>query len=77
VIVHGWDLAVATGRRYWFELDPVGAAYELEVATVAQNPTGGAGLFGPPVPVAEALLLEWLIGLTGRDPTRRPQPSNP
>ena len=55
VVVHGWDLAVATGRPY----DPDPAAVETCLAFVSsfEPPEGGAaddgGLFGPPVPVPD------------------------
>jgi uncharacterized protein (TIGR03086 family) len=73
VIVHGWDLAVATGQPYICDSDLIQAAYGFVQSTVAQNPHGSPGLFGPPVSVAEgAPLLDRLIGLTGRDPDWRP-----
>lgn len=69
VIVHGWDLAVATGQPYICDSDLIQAAYGFVESTVAQNPNGSPGLFGPPVSVAKgAPLLDRLIGLTGRDP---------
>ncbi|GIH77104.1 TIGR03086 family metal-binding protein [Planobispora longispora] len=77
VIVHGWDLAVATGQPYP-GADPaltetlteaLTTAYRWVGAVAAQNPDGSPGLFGPPVPVpGDAPLLERLLGLTGRDP---------
>jgi len=69
VIVHGWDIAVASGQRFACESHLLEAAYGFVHASVARNPHGSPGLFGPPVPVPDdAPLLERLIGLTGRDP---------
>jgi uncharacterized protein (TIGR03086 family) len=67
LVVHGWDLARATGQEY--EPDPaaVQAAYGFLAAAAEQN--GGAGIFGPTVPVPDdAPLLDRVIGLSGRDP---------
>ena len=71
VLVHGWDLAVATGQDY--APDPASVEVCLQFVQTFEPPPGGAaddgGLFGPPVPVADdAPLLERLLGATGRDP---------
>jgi uncharacterized protein (TIGR03086 family) len=69
VIVHGWDIAMASGQPYDCETQQVEAAYHFVKRQVAQNRQGTSGLFGPPVPVPDnAPLLDRLIGLTGRDP---------
>jgi uncharacterized protein (TIGR03086 family) len=73
VVVHGWDVAVATGRGYSCDEDLLQAAYGFAQATVARDPQGTPGLFGPPVTVPDdAPLLHRLLGLTGRDPAWRP-----
>jgi len=73
VVVHGWDLARATGHDYTCEPGVLQAAYEFVQQAVAQNPDGSEGLFGRPVSVPDdAPLLDRLIGLTGRDPAWRP-----
>jgi uncharacterized protein (TIGR03086 family) len=73
VVVHGWDIATATGHDYACETELVQAAYAFVQPTVTQNPDGSPGLFGPPVSVPDsAPLLDRLIGLTGRDPAWRP-----
>ena len=73
VIVHGWDLAVATGQSYECDPELVAAAAIFVEGAVAENPGGSPGLFGPPVPVAaDAPPLHRLLGLTGRDPGWRP-----
>ena len=73
VVVHGWDVAVATGRGYACDEELLTAAYGFAQATVARNPQGTPGLFGPPVTVPDdAPLLHRLLGLTGRDPAWRP-----
>jgi uncharacterized protein (TIGR03086 family) len=70
VVVHGWDIAVASGQPYACEPHLVHAALGFVQSAVARNPQGSPGLFGPPVTVPEdAPLLDRLIGLTGRDPT--------
>ncbi|MFD9463746.1 TIGR03086 family metal-binding protein [Streptomyces sp. NPDC060027] len=72
LVVHGWDLARATGQRY--EPDPVAlqASYEF-LSAAAEDPTRGGGIFGPVVPVPdEAPLLDRVIGLSGRDPGWKP-----
>ncbi|HWS38710.1 MAG TPA: TIGR03086 family metal-binding protein [Actinoplanes sp.] len=66
LVVHGWDLARATGQD--FAADP----RVLEVLTefLAQgSPDGSPGLFGPRVPVdpREDLLLQ-MVAAAGRDP---------
>lgn len=69
VIVHGWDIAAATGHDFSCEPHLVEAALGFVRGAVEQNPEGSPGLFGPPVPVPEgAPFLDHLIGLTGRDP---------
>jgi uncharacterized protein (TIGR03086 family) len=77
VVVHGWDIAAATGHDYACETELVQAAYAFAQSAVAQNPGGSPGLFGPPVTVPDsAPLLDRLIGLTGRDPAWRPGVGN-
>lgn len=68
LVVHGWDLARATGQEY--EPDPAAlhASYGF-LAAAAQDPGRGGGVFGPVVPVPDdAPLLDRLIALSGRDP---------
>jgi uncharacterized protein (TIGR03086 family) len=73
VVVHGWDLAVATGQPYDPPLPAVEGALGFVGPSVAAAPQGTPGLFGPPVPVADdAPPLHRLLGLTGRDPGWRP-----
>lgn len=72
-VVHGWDLAVATGQPYDAETDLVEAARQF-AAPVQEAPNPPReGLFGPPVAVgADASPLTRLIALTGRDPNWAP-----
>jgi uncharacterized protein (TIGR03086 family) len=74
IVVHGWDIAAATGHDYACETELIQAAFAFVQSAVAQNPDGSPGLFGPPASVPEsAPLLDRLIGLTGRDPAWRPE----
>ena len=75
VVVHGWDVAVATGRPY--DADPAAVAVCLEFATSFEAPDDApdddAKLFDPPVPVPDdAPVLHRLLGATGRDPRWTP-----
>ncbi|MCX4909739.1 TIGR03086 family metal-binding protein [Streptomyces sp. NBC_00878] len=66
LVVHGWDLARATGQPYAPDAPALQAAYEM-LAPTADDPD--RGIFGPAVPVPdEAPLLDRVIGLSGRDP---------
>ena len=74
VLVHGWDLAAATGQSY--PADPQSAerclAFVLDVA--ANAPEVRSGMFGPVVPVGDdAPVLERLLGQTGRNPAWVPR----
>ena len=76
-VVHGWDIAIATGHDYAGETELLEAAYAFVQSAVAPNPDGRPGLFGPPVAVPDsAPLLDRLIGLTGRDPAWQPGGGN-
>jgi uncharacterized protein (TIGR03086 family) len=69
VLVHGWDLAVATGQP--FRADPAGVQACLELVGDRTNLPADedGGLFGPAVPVSpDAPALDRLLGQTGRDP---------
>jgi uncharacterized protein (TIGR03086 family) len=73
LLVHGWDLAVATGQPY----DASDAEVEAAIGAVSsfEAPRDGK-LFGPVVPVSDnAPALDRLLGLTGRDPQWRPPTS--
>jgi uncharacterized protein (TIGR03086 family) len=68
VLVHGWDLAVATGQPY--RSDPASVQACLEMVGDRSDPTKDPeGLFGPVVPVPDdAPAFDRLLGRTGRDP---------
>src|SRR5215216_3391244 len=66
LLVHGWDVAVATGQSYDATDDEAAAA--IQFVSSFDAPRDGS-LFGPVVPVAgDAPALDRLLGLTGRDP---------
>ena len=72
VVVHGWDIAVASGQRFDCEPHVLEAAYDFVRSSVDENPDGTPGLFGPPVPLPhDAPLVDRLVGLSGRDPAWR------
>jgi uncharacterized protein (TIGR03086 family) len=68
VLVHGWDLAVATGQQY--RADPASVQACLAMVGDRTDATDEPeGLFGPVVPVPEdAPPFDRLLGQTGRDP---------
>jgi uncharacterized protein (TIGR03086 family) len=69
LVVHGWDVARATGQEY----DPDEAALLAARDLLAPNDGRPDGLFGPIVPVPDdAPLLDRVIGLSGRDPGWKP-----
>jgi uncharacterized protein (TIGR03086 family) len=73
VVVHGWDLAVATDQR--LEVDETSLAVASGFVEALSRPEQAevrAGIFGPVVPVPEdASPLDRLLGGTGRDPAWR------
>lgn len=74
LVVHGWDVARATGRPYDCEPELLaGARRFLEAFTSPDLPAGPTVPFGPPRPVADgAPELDHVIALAGRDPAWRP-----
>jgi uncharacterized protein (TIGR03086 family) len=72
LVVHGWDLARATGHEYEPDEGALRAAYGF-LAAAAVNSGPGEGVFGPVVSVPDdAPLLDRVIGLSGRDPGWKP-----
>jgi uncharacterized protein (TIGR03086 family) len=70
LVVHGWDIAVATGQPY----APTAAEVEAAMSFVTgfEAPRDGS-LFGPIVAVpGDASGFDRLLGLTGREPWWRP-----
>jgi len=73
LVVHGWDLAVATGQPYACEPDEMAACTAFAASVTDEQRTAG-GLFGPAVAVpTDASALDRLLGLTGRDPSWAPR----
>ncbi len=66
LVIHGWDLAKATGQPADYDGPGLDAVYGM----VQQfRSSGTEGLFGPPVEVPDdAPLLDRILGLAGRDP---------
>jgi uncharacterized protein (TIGR03086 family) len=72
LVVHGWDLARATGQEYEPDEVALRAAYGF-LAAAAESSGPGDGVFGPVVPVPDdAPFLDRVIGLSGRDPGWKP-----
>ncbi|MGQ5575056.1 TIGR03086 family metal-binding protein [Streptomyces sp. ECR3.8] len=68
LVIHGWDLARATGQPYAPDPAALESAHAFLLAAAEEGDRGG-GIFGPVVPVpAGASLLDRTIGLSGRDP---------
>ncbi|MHA0289658.1 TIGR03086 family metal-binding protein [Mycobacterium sp. C3-094] len=71
VVVHGWDLARATGRPYAVDDDVLRAVLPHVTEFASGAPV--EGLFAAAVPVSDdAPLLDRVIALTGRDPAWTP-----
>ncbi|MGE7391556.1 TIGR03086 family metal-binding protein [Streptomyces sp. NPDC004126] len=76
LVVHGWDLARATGQDYAPDRAALGVSYDFLLAAAEEDDRGG-GIFGPVVPVPDdAPLLDRTVGLSGRDPDWTPSESS-
>ncbi len=68
LVLHGWDLAVATGQPY----EPTDAEMAVQVEMLAPsaeaNPDGVPGLYGPPVSTSSGRPFDRILALAGRDP---------
>ncbi|MHA3702587.1 TIGR03086 family metal-binding protein [Jatrophihabitans sp. YIM 134969] len=68
-VVHGWDLAAATGQRWAPSDEACEASLQFAPAMLTDEFQGEGKPFGPPVPVPDdAPALDRLLGLSGRDP---------
>lgn len=67
LVLHGWDLARATGQPFHCSVDVAEATYQVVAGMAEQGRTMGA--FGAEVPVpASAPALDRALGISGRDP---------
>ncbi|WP_327314228.1 TIGR03086 family metal-binding protein [Streptomyces sp. NBC_01235] len=68
LVIHGWDLARATGQEYTPDPAALRASHDF-LRAAAEDQDRGGGIFGPVVPVPDdAPLLDRAVGLSGRDP---------
>jgi uncharacterized protein (TIGR03086 family) len=75
VVVHGWDVARATGQPYEVDQATLEPLAELLVDFAPKEPVENDGTlaFGPAVEVpADAALLDRVVALAGRDPAWSP-----
>ncbi|MEU3853274.1 TIGR03086 family metal-binding protein [Streptomyces sp. NPDC029554] len=71
LVIHGWDLARATGQAYTPDPAALRVCHDFLAASI--DDPGRGEIFGPVVPVGpEAPLLERAVGLSGRDPGWKP-----
>lgn len=71
VVIHGWDVAVATGQPYTVEDGIAAALVDHLTAFTAGGPV--EGLFGPIVDIGhDAADIDRVLALSGRDPNWRP-----
>jgi uncharacterized protein (TIGR03086 family) len=68
LVLHGWDLAVATEQPFVVAAENLEASWQF-VLNTPDNPAAREGLFGPRLPIADdAPLLERTLAYAGRDP---------
>jgi uncharacterized protein (TIGR03086 family) len=73
VLIHGWDVAVATGQEYRPDDASAQACFDFVGDRSDEPADPDGGLFGPVVPVPDdAPLFDRLLGRTGRDPRWSP-----
>lgn len=73
LLLHGWDLAVATDQVYGPDPATVSRLHTFLREAAADSPRDGSGPFGPPVEVPEgATALDHLLALSGRNPRWQP-----
>jgi uncharacterized protein (TIGR03086 family) len=77
LVVHGWDVAVASGQRLRPDPAVLAAVHGYLVQIRSGHPGPTAGLGSVVAVSAERPLLDQVIGLAGRDPDWRPPPSAP
>jgi uncharacterized protein (TIGR03086 family) len=71
VVIHGWDVAVATGQDYDVDDDVAEAVLANVASFAADGPV--EGLFGPAVEIGDdAPTFERALAMSGRQPTWRP-----
>ncbi|NDL56592.1 TIGR03086 family protein [Phytoactinopolyspora sp. XMNu-373] len=70
-VVHGWDLARASGQQVMWDDDVLAFVYQEVEKTAEQGREMGVYAERVPVP-ADAPVLDQILGLTGRDPTWAP-----
>jgi uncharacterized protein (TIGR03086 family) len=70
VVIHGWDIAMASGQPFECEPELLEALHGLLLEfAIPGEEAGREGLFGPVIRVPDnAPLLDRVLGLTGRDP---------
>ncbi|RDG37830.1 TIGR03086 family metal-binding protein [Streptomyces corynorhini] len=75
-VVHGWDVARATGQTWRPDPEASERAYALLADQIKPEYRGGVGLpFAPEVPVSpDAPALDRLLGFAGRSPKWTPTP---
>ena len=77
LVVHGWDLAVATGQAYRPDDATLQVSYDF-LAQTADDPESRGEIYGPVVPVPDdAPLLDRVVGLAGRNPAWSERRSSP
>jgi uncharacterized protein (TIGR03086 family) len=74
LVVHGWDVARATGRAYDCSPELADAAHSFLAQFASPDaPAGPDVAFGPSLPVPDgAPLLDRVLALAGRDPAWSP-----
>ncbi len=79
VVIHGWDVARASGQDYDVDQEALTAVYDFLRQSAGPGQDGDRGPFGPAIWLPDtAPPLDRAVGLSGRDPawspTARPLP---
>ncbi|KUG59312.1 hypothetical protein AVL62_06430 [Serinicoccus chungangensis] len=75
VLLHGWDLAVATGQDYEVSDEEAEAVLPVVIPSgdAEEDAAAREGMFGPPVEIPEdASTFDRALALSGRDPRWQP-----